>query len=192
MNKAIIILTSILIILLGGILGMLIFTAKENEGANIDNTVQTSKEQEKENKNNIIETNSYQERLSPNCTLTLKTYYKECGHIKNEYYVIGEELVNKTKEDIEKVYGEYSVSKFSSSSVELYREVNNQCGEHYVVKNVDDNIEIYKLLESGEEILFEKTDISIIYLTEADKEKIRNGIEINGKEELNKFLEDYE
>ena len=38
----------------------------------------------------------------------------------------------------------------------------------------------------------EKTEISVEYLSETDKGKISEGIKVNGIEELNQLLEDFE
>ena len=53
---------------------------------------------------------------------------------------------------------------------------------------------IYKnyIDENGQEKLYETTEIAIDYLTDEDKENIKNGIKVNGKEELNQLIEDFE
>ena len=43
-----------------------------------------------------------------------------------------------------------------------------------------------------QEEVYEKTEISVEYLTETDKVEIQNGIRVNGVEELNQLLEDFE
>ena len=47
-------------------------------------------------------------------------------------------------------------------------------------------------MENGEKELFEKTDISIEYLTESDKINMKDGIRVNSKQELNQLIEDFE
>ena len=44
----------------------------------------------------------------------------------------------------------------------------------------------------GSETLYEKTNISSEYLTEADLLNMQDGLEIYGKEELNQVIEDFE
>ena len=56
----------------------------------------------------------------------------------------------------------------------------------------DGKVTIYKVLENGEKELFEKTDISIEYLTESDKINMKDGIRVNSKQELNQLIEDFE
>ena len=48
-----------------------------------------------------------------------------------------------------------------------------------------------QITEPGKEE-FEKTDISIEYLTETDKIDIEKGLKVYGKENLSQIIEDYE
>lgn len=139
-----------------------------------------------------IETNSNEEKISPNCLVTLKRYYKECMHTINEYVDIPQNLVNKTQEDLEKEYPNWEIKKYSSNEIILYKEFNSNCGQHFVLKSDDGKIIIYKINENNEEEIYEKTEISVEYLTETDKIEIQNGIRVNGIEELNQLIEDFE
>ena len=62
----------------------------------------------------------------------------------------------------------------------------------YVIKEKDGYISIYIIDEEGNEILRKNTNIVTRYLSEIDKSKLREGIKVNNKEELNKTLEDFE
>ena len=70
--------------------------------------------------------------------------------------------------------------------------MNEVCGQHYILKQEDGKIVIYKLSEEGKEVLYEKTDIAIDYLPAKDKEAIKEGYKVNGKEKLNKLMESFE
>ena len=142
--------------------------------------------------NNSIETNSNEEKISPNCLVTLKRYYDKCGHTTKEYIDIQEDLVNKTQKELEEKYPNWKVEKFSSGEIVLYIEYTGICDEHYVLREKDGKIVIYKIDENGQEKLYETTEIAIDYLTDEDKENIKNGIKVNGKEELNQLIEDFE
>lgn len=139
-----------------------------------------------------IETNSSEEKISPNCILTLKRYYKECEHLINEYIEIPQNLVNKTQEELEIEYPNWEIKKYSSTEIVLYREFDSNCGQHFILRNDDGKITVYKINENNEEEVYEKTEISIDYLTETDKIEIQNGIRVNGIEELNQLIEDFE
>lgn len=202
MKKNWIIILIIAIILIGIIVGILIYKNKKifnieenrinqvSEKVTDECTEEWSKLNETAKKD--IETNSSEEKISPNCLITVKKYYKGCGHITNEYLDVSKELVNKTKEDLHKKYEGYEIQKFSSTGVTLYKEYSGECGEHYIVREDDGKISIYRINENKEEELYEKTEISIDYLTETDKINIKNGINVNGKEKLNQLIEDFE
>lgn len=139
-----------------------------------------------------IETATKQEKVSPNATLVLKKHYKECDHTIKEYAEIPEDFVNLNEEELQKQYTDWKIEKFSSLEVVLVKEEEGVCNEHYILKEADGVIVVYKIETSGEETLVEETGISIDYLTESDKMKIKEGIRVYGKEELNSTLEDYE
>ena len=62
----------------------------------------------------------------------------------------------------------------------------------YLVKDNNGYITIYATDENGDMRLKETTQIVVRYLPNLDKEKLKDGIFVKGKEELNKLLEDYE
>ena len=51
---------------------------------------------------------------------------------------------------------------------------------------------VYIVNNDGTESVYEKTNISSEYLTETDLINMQDGLEIYGKEELNKIIEDFE
>ena len=53
-------------------------------------------------------------------------------------------------------------------------------------------VEILGHINDGTKKLLEETGISTDYLPETDKVQMQNGIEVNGKQELNQLIEDYE
>ena len=136
---------------------------------------------------------SKEDRIAVNAQLILKKYFIQCDHTINEYTEIPEECVNMTKEELQQHYPEWEVIGFNSNQVILYKEFNDVCGEHFKLKIEDEKINIYLINKDGTENLYEKTNISSEYLTETDLININNGsLEIYGKEELNKTIEDFE
>lgn len=140
----------------------------------------------------IKEVNSYDEKLSANARLVLKKYYKKCDHTINEYVEMPTEFVNMTEEDIKKEYQEWEIIGFSPEEVILYKEIDDKCDEHFLLKLEDGKVVIYKVLEDGTNQLYEKTDIAAEYLPEVDLLNMDGGLEIYGKESLNQILEDFE
>lgn len=206
MKKSWIIILILAVIILGIIAGTAIYEknkqeiSKKNIAQNIINEVSeiiidecTEEWEELQEQEALdIEANSNEEKISPNCVLTLKRYYKECSHTINEYIDMPQSLVNRTKEDLQKEYPNWEISKYSSIDIVLYREFDSDCGQHFVLKNDEGKITVYRINENNEEEVYEKTEISVDYLTETDKIEIENGIKVNGIEELKQLIEDFE
>lgn len=140
----------------------------------------------------MLQANSSKERISPNCLITLKKYYKKCEHTINEYVSVPDKLVNKTQEDLQEEYEGWEIKEFSANKIILYKEFEEECNEHYIVKDNDGKVKIYKILENGEQVEEKATEISTDYLTENDKLNMKNGIIVNSKEDLNQLIEDFE
>lgn len=204
MKKSWLIILVLAIIVIGIITGVYIYNRNKKIGKNIvDNEInivsetitdECTEEYEKleEQAKLEIETNSSEEKISPNCLITLKRYYDECQHTINEYLDIPKDLVNGTESDLQKEYPNWEIQKYSNNEIILYKEFNSNCGQHFVLRDVGGKINIYKINENNEEELYEKTEISVEYLTETDKIEIQNGIRVNGIEELNQLIEDFE
>lgn len=140
----------------------------------------------------MLQANSTEEKISPNCFITMKKTYNKCGHTTSEYIAIPKELVNKTKEDLKEKYAGWTIDKFSDTQIVISKKEERECGEHYIVKDKEGKVVIYKLLEDGTEKEYEVTDISTEYITDTDKINMKNGIKVNGKQELNQLIEDFE
>ena len=202
MKKVWIIGLIIAIIIIGIILGIFIYNNNANnnkQSSIVENEINIVSEkvtdectEEYQNSEEEIETDSQEEKISPNCLLTLKKYYEECNHTINEYVDIPQDLVNGIEEDLKKEYPYWQVEKYSSNDIILYKEFNSNCGQHFVLREDNGKITVYKINESNEEEVYENTEISVEYLSETDKIKISEGIRVNGIEELNQLLEDFE
>lgn len=202
MKKVLIIGLIIAIIIIGIILGIFIYNNNANnnkQNSIVENEINIVSEkvtdectEEYQNSEKEIETDSQEEKISPNCLLTLKKYYEECNHTINEYVDIPQDLVNGTEEDLKNEYPYWHVEKYSSNDIILYKEFNSNCGQHFVLREDNGKITVYKINENNEEEVYENTEISVEYLSETDKIKISEGIRVNGIEELNQLLEDFE
>lgn len=197
MKKWGIILGVVVIIIVAICVGVFIFNINdepnnENNSTNT-NTNKVLNEVENSVKNDItVNTATNEEKISPNATLILKRKYKECGHIIKEYKRITDRLVNLTEKELIEKEKDWEVEKFSNMEVILIKEVEGVCNEHYILKESEGVIAVYKIGEDAKEELEELTGISIEYLTENDKMEIEQGIEVYGREELNSVLENYE
>ena len=133
------------------------------------------------------------EKISANSQLILKKYFKQCDHTINEYVEMPQELVNLTKEEVQNKYNDWKVIGFEPNKVTLYKEFDDMCGEHFKLKIEEGKIVIYQINKEGNQSIYEKTNISSEYLTQTDLISIENGgLDVYGKEELNKLIEDFE
>lgn len=133
-----------------------------------------------------------EEKTSPNCVFEFRTYYSKCEHTITEREEIPYTMVNKTKEDLESIYKTWNIITFNNKEVIFAKEVNSECEEHYLVKDLNGYISIYNINENDKETLLSTTEITTNYLPQEDKEKLKEGIRVDTNEKLNKLLEDYE
>ena len=133
-----------------------------------------------------------EDKVSPNAIMILKTNHKECGHTTKEEVEVPVEIVNKNQKEVSQIFPQWNVIGFAPDEIVLYREIEGICNEHYVLKEREGFLAIYTKNENGDEKLKEVTSISLEYLPQDDIDKIKDGIEGTGEEELNSVLEDFE
>ena len=201
MKKSIIISAIIVLFILGTVIGIILISNFSEEKKDIEISEQNQEEiydectdeyEEMLESNTLVEeTSSEGEKISPNCSIIFRRYYNDCGHTIEQYSSIPTELVNKTEEELQEQYEGWTIEEFSRNQIILYREFDSECGEHYVLREKDGKIVVYLKTGDIEEIV-EETDIATEFLTETDRIKLQNGIEANGRMELNQLIEDYE
>ncbi|MBS5853733.1 MAG: hypothetical protein KIC56_00710 [Clostridium sp.] len=145
-----------------------------------------------EDKINEIEASEIETKISPNAKLIIKKYYKECGHTAEEIKTVTNDMVNKNKEEMEKSYPDYNIEKFLNNEIILKKEEEGQCNEHYIIKDENSNIIIYRVLNDGAEEVYQNTGISTEYLPETDRINLKSGVKVFGIENLNSIIEDFE
>lgn len=136
--------------------------------------------------------NGAEDKISPNAQITKKIYYKDCGHTINKYETVENDVVNLNRQELQEKYQDWKIEEFSDKQIIMSKEEEDSCNEHYMLREKDGNIAIYIINDDGEEKLKETTTISMEYLTETDTIKLKAGIRVNGMEELNSALEDFE
>lgn len=137
-------------------------------------------------------TNNEEVKTTPNTKIIKQIYYKKCNHLIESNETVLEEEVNLSQDKIKEKYGDWEVQEFTKDKVILYKESEDFCNEHYVLREKNGFIVIYKLDENNKEFIYETTDISTEYLTQTDLIDIEKGLGIYTKQELNKILEDFE
>lgn len=133
-----------------------------------------------------------EEKTTPNTLIIYKTYYTKCKHYIQKYEDIDTSLVNLTEREFEEKCKDWNVDKFSIEEIELSKEEEAFCNEHYKLKLENHSIVIYCVDENGLEKEYEHTGITTEYLTQQDILQLTTGIIIYGKENLTSTIEDYE
>lgn len=145
----------------------------------------------------VIETNFEEDKIRYDTLILVENVYNKCNHKENETISVSEEMIN-MKEDEAKEYFEtkgYSVLEFSPNKIKLLKEEDKICKEHFVIKfgNADDLfLSVYKKDDNDELRLYRETDIAREFLTNIDNENFEEGIDVYGKDNVEKVLEDYE
>lgn len=195
MRKFWIIMIIIVVLLaLGGSIGIYIYNLKNTSNKNSVKAKELADELKKTlvEEQNTVSTSSKNIKISHNSIVVKNTLYKICNHEIRQTEVIPVELVNKEEKDIQQYYKDWEIKKYSPTEVVLYREKDEYCDKHYVLRENNGVIAIYKIDDNNKETLRENTQIQTKYLPEIDLIKLKSGIYAIGEEELNSILEDFE
>ncbi len=197
--KKIIPILILLALLFGFVIGLIIYKANNFDNGNIINVGEKQEETliddecTKWEEEQSLNANSIENKVSPKAKLIFKILYKQCNHLKEiKEEINNEELINLTEEEFKRKYPDWQIQRFTPNEIIIYKEINDYCDEHFKIKEENGNITVYKIDKSGKESLEKTTDISISYLENQDIEKLKNGIMVYSKKELNKKLEDFE
>lgn len=185
----------VLAIVIGFFVGKYLYKKENNNenevvGENIAGT--------KVNTANIIEnvdvpTSTKDEKISVNTKIVQQLYYNKCNHMIETVMKDTTKYINMTEDMLKKEFPNWEIKEFTSEKVVLYREEEDFCNEHFLVKDVDGYVTIYTLNASNEVLeILKTTDIATKYLTDADKSSLKDGITIYTEKNLNKLIEDFE
>ncbi len=147
--------------------------------------------QDEKIKEQTSEVASQKEKVSPYAKMTIEKKFSKCGHTTSSVVDVPKELVNLTAEEIEKRYSGWKVKDFSSDGFTLFRIIEANCDDHYVIKETDGYLAVYADITDDISNLVEKTDILVDTLREEDKIDLEEGIRIYGKGELSSLIEDF-
>lgn len=116
-------------------------------------------------KNEKIAVNTSEEKISVNTIIKKVTYYSNCNHNIELIIKDKKKYINMTKEMLQKEFPDWEIKEFNRDNVILYKEEDDFCNEHFLVKDEDGYVTIYTI-DNNENILelLDKTDISTKYL----------------------------
>lgn len=196
-KKVIIILSIIFIVLISILCGLVMYNKEEKVSINKNDVYENINNQMQEDNSmdyelSSIQTSFEEEKTTPNTLIVYKKYYTKCKHYITEYQNIDVSLVNLTRNEFKEKLKGWSIEKFESEEIEISKELEEFCNEHYMLKLENNVIVIYKIDELGIETEYEQTGITTEYLTNEDILKLKSGIYVYGKENLTNTIEDYE
>ncbi len=197
MKRGLLALTIILIIIFGFLMGKYIYeTLSIDDSPNTEiykpNKIANETPNKANDEDEVKEANSEEKKISPNAKVITNIYYDECGHTVKTSKAIENEYINLTEEEFAEELDNFEIQEFSNEEITLYKEEEGICNEHYILKDMDGYVAIYNLDSEEKEVLENVTEIGVQFLPLTDSEKIKGGLRIYGRENLNRLLEDFE
>ena len=115
-------------------------------------------------KNEKIAVNTSEEKISVNTIIKKVTYYSNCNHNIELIIKDKKKYINMTKEMLQKEFPDWEIKEFNRDNVILYKEEDDFCNEHFLVKDEDGYVTILRMKINNIEEMLDKTDISTKYL----------------------------
>lgn len=146
-----------------------------------------------DNKNN--EVNIY-EREDQDIEVVYEDFYSVCGETIRDSQIHYSTNLNKVKdEELKKQRSEnkeYSIAQETDERLVFKRTINGNCPSHYTLKLEDGAVVIYNRIDKENLEVYKKLNIAEELIREELKERLKEGIDVDSKEELNLIVEDLE
>lgn len=162
------------------------------EGGEVARPIQDvviSKVQEEQDK--VVEVVMSEVKITPYTQLVIKKKFTKCGHDSINAMTVPLELINFTKEELQEKYTGWNIEEFSEEQVVLSRNIESNCENHFVIKNKDEDVFVYKELTEDKINFIEEIDVNLDLLSEEDREALEEGIRLYGQEEVAIWKENY-
>ena len=190
MNKKIYFILFFIVILLVAICSMYIGYKIYDEDANNKNIVPYKAEVNTLTNEKPVD-NIKTEKISPSTKMVYEYIYKDDNITETVEDVPPYFLIDLTRTDLENNFKDWQVKSFSNKEVVLQKAIEGESTQHYIIGEYDGYVAVFYEKEINGTKIKEITDISISSLPKEEQEKLKKGINIIGKLELIKFLEDY-
>jgi hypothetical protein len=141
---------------------------------------------------NIKKVDAEPEKISPYAKIIIEKYFNKCNHTTSSIIDVPKELINLTEDEFREKYNGWTIRLFTPREIQIYKEFNSKCSEHFVVKEKDGFLAIYNEIVPDNLELKEITNIDFNGLREEDKKSITAGVNIYGRDELSSFIEDFD
>lgn len=134
---------------------------------------------------------SQEDYMAPNTQLIFKTYFNSCGHTVEKAVQASKDEINMTEIQLKEKYIDWEITAFSPPIVEVSRNIDTYCPNHYIIGEEDGYITIFVYNENGQKLVQEKTDISLATLTPEDQQALRGGIVVDTENQKEQTLEGF-
>ena len=155
-----------------------------------DVVIHRVQEERNEDEEKQVEVFSTEERISPYATMVIEKKYTKCGHTTVSRIEVPKELVNLSEEELKEKYSGWTIKSFSPEEFTLFRYIEANCEDHFVLKEKDGYLAVYNDLTEEMKNLVLKTDILIEDLREEDKYDLEEGIQVYGEENIQRRIEE--
>lgn len=131
-------------------------------------------------------------KITPSTKMVYEYFYKDDKITEKVEDVPPYFLIDLTREDIERDFKNWQVKSFSEREVVLQKVIEGESVQHYIIGEYDGFVAVFYEREINGTRLKDITDIPISSLSQEEQNKIKEGIKIVGKDELIKFLQNYD
>ena len=173
--------------------GLLFYTEGKIEKLN---TTKSGISYEENNNGDTNDEKTTNQTIQPSTEIILIRRYSKSESINIVNTTPNEHMYNMDEKTFSETYTEWEVYGFSSEKVTLYKVVDSYSPDTYKLAAYNDGngevIAVFGYDEDGKEYLIRKVSTPISMLSDADAQKIREGIYVKGKNALDVLLENYD
>lgn len=165
----------------------------KNENQSVQNDVQNNLDyiyslKKRAEQNSLPE----EDKISGSTKMVYEYYYEDDGRTEVLEEVPPYFLVDMTKDKLEDAFDEWSVKTFSSKEVVLRKNIKGKSSQHYIVGEYDGFVAVFYEEEIDGTNLKEITDTPVSTLPLEEQAMLKDGIYVEGNENLMKVIQDYE
>lgn len=126
--------------------------------------------------------------IEEHAEVILITHYLGCGH-EVERTLTSENYVGLTQKQIQALYPQYTILSFDSTHVELKREVEGVCPQHYMVKLEGSNLVIYQRTEDDS---WRKVQTIEDFTMPYPDQALTEGVIFDDMHQIERYLENFD
>lgn len=187
---AIVLIFALVISLSGFYLGYLIFSP-DNQKQNSNIISKNEPIQEQTTQESELAAKVQEDKITPSTKMVYEYYYEDDNKVETLEEVPPYFLIDMTRQSLEENFKDWQIQSFSSKEVVMRKNIKGQSNQHYILGEYEGYVAVFYQKEINGVNLKEITDTPVSSLSEDEQARLREGISIDGNDELMKVLEDY-